>query len=75
MPAELAPPFVILFLVALSATAVELRNALRPPECPQCVHCRHEAMARRERELREQRVATRSLWGVDERDDDHRPRR
>ena len=48
MPAELTPLLLVMFLVALGAGGVELRNALRAPVCPRCVHCRHEALARQE---------------------------
>jgi len=41
MPAELAPLLLVMFLVALGAGGIELRNALRAPVCPRCVHCRH----------------------------------
>jgi hypothetical protein len=71
MPAELAPPFLVLFLVALGAGGIELRNALRPPMCPRCVHCQHEELARRERVARD--AAAR--WHVHDRDDDRRPPR
>jgi len=52
MPAELAPLLLVMFLVALGAGGIELRNALRAPVCPRCVHCRHEALARQERDAR-----------------------
>jgi hypothetical protein len=73
MPAELAPPFLVLFLVALGAGGIELRNALRPPECPRCVHCRHEALARKQRAERDSRIRMPARWQAHDRDDDGGP--
>ena len=76
MPAELAPPLLVLFLVALGAGGVELRNALRAPVCPRCIHCKHEALARQERADRDARLRWPARWEAHDRDDDgRRPRR
>jgi hypothetical protein len=75
MPAELAPPFLVLFLVALGAGGIELRNALRPPMCPRCVHCQYEELARRERVARDAAARWPARWHVHDRDDDRRPPR
>jgi hypothetical protein len=73
MPIELVPPFLVLFFIALGAGGIELRNSLRAPVCPRCVHCRHEALARqRDREAREANMTRSSAWGADDRDDDRR---
>jgi hypothetical protein len=74
MPAELPAPFLVMFLVALGAGAIELRDALRPPVCPRCVHCRHEALARKERAERDSRIRWPARWQVHDRDDDGHPR-
>ena len=74
MPAELAPLFLVLFLVALGAGGIELRNALRPPVCPRCIHCRHEALARKEREEKDSKVRWPARWQAHDGDDDRRPR-
>lgn len=75
LPPELLPPLILLLLVALAANVIEMRNSLQAPVCPQCVHCRHEAMARQEREEAAQGLHPRRMWGVEDREDDDRPRR
>jgi hypothetical protein len=75
MPAELVPAFVVLFLIGLGAGGVELRNALRPPVCPRCIHCKHEALARQERAERDSRIRWPARSEAHDRDDDSRPRR
>lgn len=72
MPPDLYPPLIIVFLVALALSAIELRAALEPPVCPQCVHCRHRLLERRQEEARIRDVQARRIWG--EHDDDERPR-
>jgi len=75
MPADLFLPALAVLAVALTASAMELRAAMRPPVCSRCVHCRHEAIARREREAREHRLTFASIWRLDDKDDEERRRR
>lgn len=75
MPPNLFPLLLIAFLVALAASAAELRSSLEPPACPECVHCRLAAYQKREREEQLQRAQARRLWGIDDRDDEDRGRR
>ena len=74
---ELVPALLGLFAVGLVAAALELRAALRPPECPECPHCRLAIAERRAREDEERDRAVKRLYGIDVRqeDDRHRPRR
>jgi hypothetical protein len=74
--------FVPIVLLALTAgmigAAIELRDATKPPSCPECSHCRAAAYERRrEAEERERRQAELQSWyarhhGVDGRDEDQR---
>ena len=75
MPAEFVPPLLVLFLIALGAGGIELRSALRPPVCPRCVHCRHEALAREAQAARDGGSRWAQRWQVHDRDDDRRPPR
>ncbi|HEX5827946.1 MAG TPA: hypothetical protein VFY23_10520 [Candidatus Limnocylindrales bacterium] len=70
MPSELFLPAFVILVIALTASVMELRASVRAPVCPRCVHCRHEALARAERERRERKLTMSSLWGMDDADDD-----
>jgi hypothetical protein len=69
MPLELAPALTVLFLVGLTAAAMELRAAFEPPSCPECPHCRLVLLRKREREEEERARLAKRMWGIDERDD------
>jgi hypothetical protein len=75
MPLDLLPALILVLTVAVVASAMELRSSLRPPVCPQCVHCRHEALAKKAREERDRSLSMQSFWGPDDADDDRAPRR
>jgi len=75
MPTELIPALLVLLVVATVASAMELRASLRPPVCPRCVHCRHEALARKERDDRDRKVTMQSFWGRGDKDDEGPPPR
>jgi hypothetical protein len=75
LPIDAFPFILLVLVVALAASAVELRAATQPPTCPRCVHCRHVAMQRRNAEEREKRALAKRLWGIDDADDDDGSRR
>ena len=71
-----AYPFLFGILgVALAASALEVRNSLRSPVCPRCVHCKHAALERRAHADQEQRALAKRLWGIRDDDLDDRNRR
>ena len=70
MPADLYPFLLTALLVAVTASAAELRASLREPVCPRCVHCRHAALERKARDVRERNALAKRLWGIDDVDDD-----
>ena len=72
MPADLYPFLLMALLVAVTASAVDLRASLRQPVCPRCVHCRHAALERKARDDREHAALVRRIWGVHDIDDDER---
>lgn len=57
------------FIIAIAATAFELRASLGPPVCAECQHCRDRLAEerRREEELRDWYARR---WGVGDRDED-----
>ena len=72
MPSDLAFPIIVILAVALAASAIELRASMRPPVCPRCVHCRHEALAKAQQDSHGRRVSVSSLWRWNDPDDDER---
>jgi len=75
MPSEIALPVLGILLVALTAGGMELRAAMHPPVCPRCIHCKHEALAKKERGGRDWWASVTSMWSLHDKDDDGRPRR
>ena len=74
LPIDVYPLLFGILGVALAASALEVRNSLRSPVCPRCIHCKHAALERRALADKEQRALAKRLWGVhdDDLDDPNR---
>ena len=75
MPIDVYPLVFGILAIALTAGAMELRASLRAPVCPRCIHCKHAALERRERDLRAQHALAKRLWGLRDEDIDDPDRR